>query len=65
MTGWIVVNGTQLQGEADIRIDPRTQQRAAVRFSLPLQKGANELMWMVNQNLERGFLPVVYGISRF
>ncbi|MDP8244507.1 MAG: DUF2961 domain-containing protein [Candidatus Hinthialibacter antarcticus] len=65
MTGWVVINGIPLQGETELRMDPRAQQRAAVRFSLPLRKGANELMWMVNQKLERGFQPVMYGISRY
>ncbi len=62
---WIVINGIAIQGESVARIDPREQKRMPVRFSLPLRKGLNELMWMTDANAERAIRPVIYGISRY
>lgn len=63
--GWVVINGIGIQAQSEIRMGPREQTLMPMRFSLPLQKGVNEIMWMAGPKPELRFRPVIYGISRY
>ncbi len=60
----IWVNGIPLRANETRFWDMESQSLMPMRFSVPLQKGTNQISWLMNMDETVSFTPIIYGLTK-